>query len=341
MPGPALARDVVAAGDVDHEDLHVGERRAEDRGEVVAAALDEDEVERALAALELVDRLEVRRDVVADRRVRAAAGLDREDPVGRQHAGAAQELRVLGRVDVVRDDADARARRRASGRARRRASSCPSRPGRRCRSAARAQDGKEPPSSRRRGRASAARARARSRPAARAGRPATGAAASSAIERLRLDQPACGLGRVDRQQPDRGGRDRGRVLVEVGLRDGVVARGRRPRRRRRTRPAAASPRSPRGSAAHRVVVPDDRGAAKQLRAEPRRGGAQRRARAARLRLGVERGAARRRRRGARSRDGERALRRRDAAQPCRRRNAGTRVDAEPASTAASSPPECA
>ena len=59
MPGPALARDVVAASDVDHEDLHVGKRRAEDRGEVVAATLDEDEVERALA-LELGDRLEVR-----------------------------------------------------------------------------------------------------------------------------------------------------------------------------------------------------------------------------------------------------------------------------------------
>ena len=108
IPGPALARDVVTARDVDDEDLHVGERGAEDRGEVVAAALDEHEVERALVALELLDGLEVDRDVVADRGVRAAAGLHGDDPLGRQDAGRAQELRVLGRVDVVRHDADAR-----------------------------------------------------------------------------------------------------------------------------------------------------------------------------------------------------------------------------------------
>jgi len=47
-PGSALPRDVVAARYVDHEHLHVGERRAEDRGQVVPAALDEDEVELGL-----------------------------------------------------------------------------------------------------------------------------------------------------------------------------------------------------------------------------------------------------------------------------------------------------
>ena len=77
--GAALARDVVAGGDVDHEDLHVGQRGREDRGQVVAAALDEDDVERPGRGLELLDRLEVGGDVVADRRVRAAAGLDGRD----------------------------------------------------------------------------------------------------------------------------------------------------------------------------------------------------------------------------------------------------------------------
>ena len=57
--------------------------------------------------LQLLDGLEVGGDVVADRGVRAAAGLHRGDPLDRQHAGGAQELGVLGRVDVVGDDAEA------------------------------------------------------------------------------------------------------------------------------------------------------------------------------------------------------------------------------------------
>ena len=135
----ALARDVVAAGDVDHEDLHVGERGGEDRGQVVAAALDEDDVERPGRRLELLDRLEVRGDVVADRGVRAAAGLDRGDPLDRQHAGGAQELGVLGRVDVVGHDAEPRPRPTARRRARRSGCSCRSRRGRRRRSGVRVQ----------------------------------------------------------------------------------------------------------------------------------------------------------------------------------------------------------
>ena len=167
IPGPALARDVVAARHVDHEDLHVGERRAEDRGQVVAAALDQDEVERALGTLELGDRLEVRRDVVADRGVRAAARLDREDPLGRQHAGAAEEERVLGRVDVVGDDADAQlVAERAAERGDQRALAGADRAA--DADAQRAVSWQRASLRGRRGRASAARARARSRPAAHA-----------------------------------------------------------------------------------------------------------------------------------------------------------------------------
>ena len=69
----ALARHLVAAGDVDHEDLHVDEAAAEDRGEVVAAALDERDVDAAVLRLESLDGVEVGGDVVADRGVRAAA----------------------------------------------------------------------------------------------------------------------------------------------------------------------------------------------------------------------------------------------------------------------------
>src|SRR3954470_4071257 len=52
--GAALAGDVVTGGDVDDEDLHVGERGGEDRGQVVAAALDEDDVERAGGRLQFL-----------------------------------------------------------------------------------------------------------------------------------------------------------------------------------------------------------------------------------------------------------------------------------------------
>ena len=78
-------------------------------------------------------------DVVADRRVRAAAGLDGRDPLRRQHAGGAQELGVLGRVDVVGDDAEAGLGATARRRARRSGCSCRTRRGRRRRSGVRVQ----------------------------------------------------------------------------------------------------------------------------------------------------------------------------------------------------------
>ena len=76
MPGPALARDLVAAGHVDHVDREVGQLAAELRGQVVAAALDEQQI-RAEPDHQLLQRVEVLADVVAHGRVRAAAGLDR------------------------------------------------------------------------------------------------------------------------------------------------------------------------------------------------------------------------------------------------------------------------
>ena len=84
----ALARHLVAAGHVDHEDLHVDEA-----GLNVAVRLSPPLSTRTRSSgprprLQLLDRVEVGGDVVADRGVRAAAGLDGEDPLGRQHAGA-------------------------------------------------------------------------------------------------------------------------------------------------------------------------------------------------------------------------------------------------------------
>src|SRR5262249_19735910 len=76
------------------------------RSEVVAPRLDEDEVELREATVEPRDRLEVDRGVLADRGVRAAAGLHADDALGRERFVPHQELRVLLGVDVVRDDGE-------------------------------------------------------------------------------------------------------------------------------------------------------------------------------------------------------------------------------------------
>ncbi len=106
MPGPALARDLVAGRDVDDVDRDVGELRREGGREIVAAGFDQDHVERREAAVEIGDGGEIDRSVLADRGMRAAAGLDAEDAIGRKRAGARQELGVLLGVDVVGDRGD-------------------------------------------------------------------------------------------------------------------------------------------------------------------------------------------------------------------------------------------
>ena len=103
---PTLADDVPSPGDVEHEDLRVDERGRERRGEVVPAGLDEHKIQGREILLEVLDREEVHRHVVADRRVRAGAGLDGPDSRGVEHPGGAQHPGVLVGVDVVRHDAE-------------------------------------------------------------------------------------------------------------------------------------------------------------------------------------------------------------------------------------------
>src|SRR5262249_39348470 len=67
-------------------------------------ALDQQELERGKLLLELTHRLQVRRRVFTDRRVRASARLDADDPLRRQRAAPHEELGVFLRVDVVGDD---------------------------------------------------------------------------------------------------------------------------------------------------------------------------------------------------------------------------------------------
>jgi hypothetical protein len=108
--GSTLARNLVAARDVDHVNKSIHEFGAEGRREVVAAAFDEDQLHPWVEQLKLGNRLQVHRSVLANGRVRATAGLDAHDAVGGQRALADQELGVLLGVDVVGDDAHIHAR---------------------------------------------------------------------------------------------------------------------------------------------------------------------------------------------------------------------------------------
>ena len=78
MPGPALARDLLAGGHVDHVDREIGQLGREGGGEIVAARFDEHDLELGPLAHDVGHGREVDRGILADRRVRAAAGLQCE-----------------------------------------------------------------------------------------------------------------------------------------------------------------------------------------------------------------------------------------------------------------------
>ena len=263
--GAALARDVVAGGDVDDEDLHVGQRGREDRGQVVAAALDEDDVQRPGRGLELLDGLEVGGDVVADRGVRAAAGLDRGDPVLRQHARGAQELGVLGRVDVVGHDAEPGLGAQRAAQRGDQCSSCRSRRGRRRRSGVRVQLAKSRSlCSRWMGAESSIATAAGDGQRAVVGRDRP---RGQRQRRRQLGEPARRDRRIEREQLQRGGRDRRGVVVEREQRrvllgharrrgdDAERERPRQPRHRRRPRPSTPTAAAANPAAARRRAAP--------------------------------------------------------------------------------------
>ncbi len=78
--------------------------RGECCGEIVPAALDEDEFEIGKAAQQVGDGGVVHACVVADGGVRTAARLDAHDTIGGERVASHEELGVLARVDVVGDD---------------------------------------------------------------------------------------------------------------------------------------------------------------------------------------------------------------------------------------------
>jgi hypothetical protein len=98
---PAFARDLVTGSDIDHVDRQICEFGRESRSEVVAARLDQQQIEIREQLIELGNGGEVDRGVFADGGTRATAGLDAADPVRRQGAAAGQEFGVLAGIDVV------------------------------------------------------------------------------------------------------------------------------------------------------------------------------------------------------------------------------------------------
>src|SRR5205085_677783 len=99
----AFTRDLVAGGDVDDVDRQIGKLGGEGGGEVVAARLDQDQVEIRKKTVHFRYGGEIYRGVLADRGVGATAGLDPADPLGRQCAAAGEEFGILAGVDVVGD----------------------------------------------------------------------------------------------------------------------------------------------------------------------------------------------------------------------------------------------
>ena len=106
MPGPPLRGYFLAARDVDDIDREIGELGREGRRKVVAAQFDEDQIEIGEPLAHFRDRREIDRGVLADRGMRATAGLDAEDPLRRKRAGLDQNAGVLLGVDVVGDGGD-------------------------------------------------------------------------------------------------------------------------------------------------------------------------------------------------------------------------------------------
>ena len=84
---PPLARDSVACGDVDDVDRQIGELRAEGRGEIVAAAFDQDDVERRETPAHVRDPGEIDAHPRGSR-CAAAGDLD-DDALWRQEPGRA------------------------------------------------------------------------------------------------------------------------------------------------------------------------------------------------------------------------------------------------------------
>ena len=102
---PALARDLVAARDVDYLDRVICKLTAIARCEIVAAGFDEQQF-RVEQAVQFFKGHQVRRNVLSNRGVRTATRLDRANAFRRQRTVARQKFAILLGKNVVGHDAD-------------------------------------------------------------------------------------------------------------------------------------------------------------------------------------------------------------------------------------------
>ena len=103
---PAFSRNFVALGHVDHVNRGVHQFRTERCGQVVSAALNQQKVKLGKAAHQDAAGLEVDGGIFADRRMRASARLDADDPLRGERLATHQEVGILARVDIVGNDGD-------------------------------------------------------------------------------------------------------------------------------------------------------------------------------------------------------------------------------------------
>lgn len=101
----ALARHLVSAADINHVDDEIRQLPTVVGGEVVPATLNEQQI-RAKLDMQILERRQIRTNVLAHRGVRTAARLDGADAVRGQGLVLGEELGVLAREDVVGDGGD-------------------------------------------------------------------------------------------------------------------------------------------------------------------------------------------------------------------------------------------
>src|ERR1700722_6238822 len=101
-----LAGDLIALGDVENVAPNIDKLRAERGGKIIAAALDEDQLQSRKRALEIGNRLQVHRGIFANGRMRAGTSLNSADAIGGKRPLPQQEFSVLLGVDVVGHDGE-------------------------------------------------------------------------------------------------------------------------------------------------------------------------------------------------------------------------------------------
>jgi hypothetical protein len=100
-----FARNFITAGDINDLDGVIGQLTTETGSEIVATRLNQEEL-RFKLAVEFFESEQVRRNILTDRSVRAAASFHRANAFGGQGVVPGEELSVLTRENIIRDRGD-------------------------------------------------------------------------------------------------------------------------------------------------------------------------------------------------------------------------------------------